>query len=140
MPGPFQSAAESLRASRESTAVRFFARMNFSDMSLEVLQPGVGFRAVLIATLVWLFPRVSPHMNNQHVLFFEGLSFSLAILPLADKIIFLVLDVIVSQMFNKLLLRVQVSMTTRPTTLPLAFNFFRLFQTAPQQVFVAKVT
>ena len=138
MLGPFQSAAKSLRTSREYTAVRFFARMNFSNMSLQVLQPGVGFRAVLIATLVWLFPRVSPHMNNQHVPFFEGLSISLAILPLADKVNSL--DMIVSQMFNKLLLRIQVSMTTRPTTLPLAFNFFRLFQTAPQQVFVAKVT
>ena len=75
MLGPIGSIAESFRTSREFTAVRFFPRMR-SEMGLEVLQPGVGFGAVLKGAAMGLFTCMPPHMHHQHVLSFEGFFFS----------------------------------------------------------------
>ena len=57
-----------------------------TDVSLKVLQTGVGLRAELVRTLVWFLPRVSPQMDNQHVLGLEGLQLSGAAFPVTGEL------------------------------------------------------
>lgn len=45
--------------------------------------------------LVWLFSRVPSHVHHQHILSLEGLLLSCAVLPAADKLLLLPVDVIV---------------------------------------------
>ena len=45
------------------------------------------------STLVWFFTSVSPHMNNQHVLSFERSQIPGTILPSANKLLSVSVDV-----------------------------------------------
>lgn len=45
--------------------------------------------------LVWLLPGVPSHVHHQHVLSLEGLLFPCAVLPAADKLLLLPVNVIV---------------------------------------------
>ena len=69
-----------------------------SKMGLEVLQSGIGFGAIFEGALMRLFSRVPSHVNHQHVLSFEGFFLPGAILPLADKGLFTITNMVVVQM------------------------------------------
>lgn len=47
------------------------------------------------SALVWLLPRVSSHMNHQHILGFERPLFSRALLPVTHKLLLFAVDVLV---------------------------------------------
>lgn len=47
------------------------------------------------SALVWLLPRVSSHMNHQHILGFERPLFSRALLPVTHKLFLFSVDVLV---------------------------------------------
>lgn len=53
-------------------------------------RPSVTHRA-----LVWFLPRVSAHVNHQHVLSFEGLLLPRTVLPAAHELLLLSVDVVV---------------------------------------------
>lgn len=48
-----------------------------------------------------LLPRVSPHMDHQHVLCLEGLLLSRAFLPPAHKLLLLSVDVVIVDVLQK---------------------------------------
>lgn len=47
------------------------------------------------SALVWLLPRVSSHMNHQHILGFERPLFSRALLPVTHKLLLFSVDVLI---------------------------------------------
>ena len=90
-------------------------------MGFEVLKSGVGLQAVLkleselpiisphyhhlqffvpYSASVWLFSRVSPHVNHQHVLCLERLLLPRTFPPLADEDLLVHGDVVVVQVLR----------------------------------------
>lgn len=61
---------------------------------LESVDPREG-RSITHRALVWFLPRVSAHVNHQHVLGFEGLLLPRTVVPAAHKLLLFSVDVVI---------------------------------------------
>jgi len=83
-------------------------------MGLQVLKSGVSFGAASIIAFMWLLPSVTTHVYNQHILGFEGFPFPSAAIPVTGKVLAILFDVIIVDMFNKLILSFALYFTFFP--------------------------
>lgn len=61
---------------------------------MESADPREG-RSITHRALVWFLPRVSAHVNHQHVLGFEGLLLPRTVVPAAHKLLLFSVDVVI---------------------------------------------
>lgn len=53
---------------------------------------------------MWFLPCVPTHVHNQHILGFKGFPFPRAAIPVTGEVLTVLLDVIIVDMFNKVIL------------------------------------
>lgn len=68
--------------------------MFVQEYTLGKCEPGGG-GSITHRALVWFLPRVSAHVNHQHVLSFEGLLLPRTVVPAAHKLLLLSVDVVI---------------------------------------------
>jgi hypothetical protein len=61
---------------------------------------GINKQIVAYCASMWLFSRVPPHVDDEHVLRLEGLLLPAAVLPLADERLLVQADVVVVQVLG----------------------------------------
>lgn len=116
--GSIRGVGEGLGAPRELTHVRLLPCVR-PQVGLEVLQAGVSLVATLERALVWLLPRVSSHVHDQHILSLEGLLLTRAVLPTTHERLLVGVDVVVVQMLDKVILSIKVLVTLPPVAVSL---------------------